>query len=166
MPSAYDYIGRSTNFTGGTVSDGGVLSGLNDSISNFFTGDRTYARQLESMAFQNAFNASEAQKERDFSSSEAQKNRDWQQEMSNSAYSRAISDLKRNGVNPYAVLSGMSSASTPVGAVAVGTAARSGSGVGSGSNGFGTLISSAFSLAKAIIKGQFDVDVAKIYKRG
>lgn len=73
MPSAYDYVGRSTNFTGGTVTDGSVLSGLNDSISNFFTGDRAYARQLESMAFQNAFNASEAQKERDFSSSEAQK---------------------------------------------------------------------------------------------
>ena len=166
MPSAFDYVGQSNNFTGGTVTDGSVLTGLNDSISNFFTGDRAYARQLESLGFQNAFNAAEAQKERDFSSSEAQKNRDWQTEMSNSAYTRAIADLKRNGVNPYAVLSGMSSASTPSGSVAVGSSARSGSGVGSVSNGLGTLISSAFSLAKTIIKGQFDVDVAKIYKRG
>lgn len=166
MPSAFDYVGQSNNFTGGTVTNGGVLSGLNDSISNFFTGDRNYARQLESMGFQNAFNAAEAQKERDFSSSEAQKNRDWQTDMSNSAYTRAIADLKRNGVNPYAVLSGMNSASTPAGSVGVGSSARSGSGVGSVSNGLGTLISSAFSLAKTIIKGQFDVDVAKIYKRG
>lgn len=56
--------------------------------------------------------------EMQFNAIEAQKNRDWQEYMSNTAYSRAIADLKKNGINPYAVLSGFNGASTPGGSSA------------------------------------------------
>ncbi len=73
------------------------------------------------------FNAEQAELSRRFNAEEAQKTRDWQEHMSNSAYSRAILDLKSAGVNPYALLSGMSASSTPSGATGSGSSAYSNS---------------------------------------
>lgn len=52
-----------------------------------------------------------------FNSSEAQKNRDWQEMMSNTAYQRAISDMKSAGINPILAFN-QGSASTPSGSAA------------------------------------------------
>lgn len=59
------------------------------------------------------FNSSEAEKNRDFQSRENEINRRLQIELSNSAYSRAIADLRNNGINPYFAISKGLSASTP-----------------------------------------------------
>lgn len=161
--SAYDYVGQAGQFSSGIVGGkGDVGQGIGTGLANLVTGDVDYARQLESMGFQNAFNASQSAIERDFSSREAQKNRDWQEMMSNTAYSRAISDLKRNGVNPYTVLTGLSGASTPSGATATGSTARSGSGVSNSSNGLASMISSAFSLVTSLFGMKNKMDIAKL----
>lgn len=57
------------------------------------------------------------QEEQAYNSAEAEKNRLWQEEMSNTAYQRAVQDMKSAGLNPYIAMSG-SSASTPTGATA------------------------------------------------
>lgn len=55
--------------------------------------------------------------EQAYNSAEAEKNRLWQEQMSNTAYQRAVQDMKSAGLNPYIAMSG-TSASTPAGAVA------------------------------------------------
>ena len=67
----------------------------------------------------NAFSAEQARIARQFASAEAQKQRDFEAEMSNTAYQRAMQDMKSAGLNPALMYAkGGMSASTPSGASA------------------------------------------------
>lgn len=77
----------------------------------------------------------------EFNSAEAQKTRDWQEQMSNSAYQRAVNDMKAAGLNPALMYGNGGAESTPSGA----TASSGGGGIGSAAN----IISSAANLILA-----------------
>lgn len=139
---------------------------LVQSFDNWFTGDLDYQRELENLNRQNAFNSAEAQISREwqekqwelerlYNSAEAEKNRQFQLEMSNTAYQRAVEDMKKAGLNPYLAYN-QGGASVSNGAFAstsapTGSQARSGTAHSNAkaSKGIGALLSAVISLASS-----------------
>lgn len=63
----------------------------------------------------------------DYNSKEAQKQRDFEEKMSNTAYTRAVEDMKRAGINPIMAFSN-GGADTPTGSSASSSTSRSSGG--------------------------------------
>lgn len=80
----------------------------------------------------------------EFNSAEAQKQRDWEEEMSSSAYQRAVADMQKAGLNPVNMfMNGASQSSTPTGSSASSTFnSKNGNG-----SSLSTLINSALYMA-------------------
>lgn len=91
------------------------------------------------------FNAQQAQLAREFSQASADKQMEFQREMSNTQYQRAVVDLKKAGINPILVASGLRG-STASGASASGASASISGSSGSKAN-IGNALGSLWSTA-------------------
>lgn len=87
-------------------------------------------RLIDSQGSADAYNAYQSALDREYNAEQAQKQRDFEERMSNTAYQRAIADMKSAGLNPVL---GFSGSSTPSGVSASSSGARSSSNGGKNS---------------------------------
>lgn len=85
-------------------------------------GDDIREMQQAAAEQQMAYQTQSAREAMKFSADEAEKNRQWQERMSNTAYTRAVLDLKSAGLNPVLAAGATTPASTPAGNAATGIA--------------------------------------------
>lgn len=148
VPGALSEIGSALSGNG-SVGTGEGSQSIWSAFNDWLTGNKQFERQQILLKSQQDFNASEAQK-----------NRDYQTKMSNTAYQRAVEDLKAAGLNPYLAYS-QGGSSTPSGSFAssgLGSAPGSGRGFSSIVGLVGGLIGSAFNLAQSSMKRQASVN--------
>lgn len=156
MSTAYDLSHGVGGFRSRPTDDLGVsnASDLSSSSSvgavfeNWFSPGTAQAKENAYQAMiDREYNSREAEIARQFSAQEAQKQRDYEERLSNTAYQRAVSDLRAAGLNPYAVYGGASAAAVPTGSAGSAYQAHSsGSRVSKGSSGVVSLLGTAISV--------------------
>lgn len=117
--------------------------------------DNSLALNKAAMDYQHQLNENSAKIDREWNAAEAAKAREWSAEMSNTAYQRAVADLRKAGLNPLMALSnGHGEASTPAASLGSSSAASTGlstpdikqAAISSFINSLGTFITSAAKL--------------------
>ena len=107
---------------GGPVSWGyNVMSSLFGNSASGTSYEASLNNDLFNQAAQQqmAYQTQSAERAMEFSAEQAQMNREWQERMSNTAYQRAVSDLKKAGLNPILAYTN-GPAATPAGSSAQG----------------------------------------------
>lgn len=102
-----------------------------------------------------SFEREEAATARDFSRLEATRTRNWEEEMSNTAVTRRMMDLKNAGINP--ILAGKYDATTPPGAMAQSAKASNASPSGGSAARYENEISPAVSTAISFMSTKADI---------
>lgn len=112
---------------------GGLLSGGASLLSSIFSSNtsaqNTQAQIQAQQASQQeteAFNANQAQLNRDFQAGQVSQQEQFQNQMSSTAYQRASADMKAAGLNPMMMFGSGSAASSPSGSAASGSTASVG----------------------------------------
>lgn len=124
----------------------------NPTLGDYVFGNVDYNRQLELLGLQNQFTADQNAKMMAFNADEARKAREWQEMMSNTAYSRAMADAKKAGINPALIFS-QGGASTPTGSSAYANAQGATSPGSRGNQGaLASVIGSIFGSANTAMK--------------
>lgn len=142
-------------FSSARAADTGV-SGASD-LYNQITGDfqaqmdANRIAQAEQAQIDRDFQLNSAREAMDFSAAEAAKQRNWQEMMSNTAYQRAVQDMRAAGINPILAYT-QGGASTPSGAAGTGYAA-SGSRAEVDTNSLTSLLGSMMTSAASVARG-------------
>lgn len=122
-----------------------------NTIFDYINGNVDYNRQLELLGIQNQFTADQNARMMAFNADEAQKAREWQEMMSNTAYSRAMADAKKAGINPALIFS-QGGATTPTGSSAYVNAQGATSPGGRGSNSVANVLGSISGVANTALR--------------